>query len=240
MRHSTFRFLLLGAFAGPMQLGDMRRPVPGNTTALIRLIDLALANNPELSIMQARIEQADAQLGQAMASFYPQIKTSLSYQYSNNPAQAFAMLIAERRLNFAGTDFNHPGFVEDYRPSVTASYSLFRGGQDYYQSQAAQLGIEASELEKSATRNRLLNNVTAAYYGELAAIQAHKVSQRSIESVQSELDQSRVRYRCRHFAEIRCAVAGSAIGRSERSRYSGRQRHRDSAKYAENPVGFVR
>jgi outer membrane protein TolC len=161
---------------------------------LEQVIDLALANNPELSIMQARIDQADAQLGQSMASFYPQLKTSLSYQYSNNPAQAFAMLIAERRLNFAGTNFNQPGFVEDYRPQVTASYSLFRGGQDYYQSQAAKLSVEASEYEKSATRNRLLSNVTAAYYGELAAIDAHRISQRAIQAVQSELNQSQVRF----------------------------------------------
>ena len=161
---------------------------------LAQTLDAALANNPELSIMQARIEQADAQLGQALAIFYPQIKTSLSYQYTNNPAQAFAMLISQRRLNMAGTDFNHPGFVEDYRPQVTASYSLFRGGQDYYQSQAAQLGIETSELEKSATRNRLLSNVTAAFYGELAAIDSHKMSLRTIEAVQSELEQSRARF----------------------------------------------
>ena len=162
--------------------------------SLEQAIETALANNPELGVMQARIEQADAQLGQAMASFYPQLKTSLSYQYSNNPAQAFSMLIAERRLNFAGTNFNNPGFVEDYRPSVSASYSLFRGGQDYYQRQAAQLGIESSELEKSATRNRLLSNVTAAYYGELGAIDARKVSLRSIDAVESELQQSRVRF----------------------------------------------
>ena len=165
---------------------------PLNTLA--QTIDTALANNPELSIMQARIDQADAQFGQALSIFYPQIKTSLSYQYTNNPAQAFAMLIAQRRLNMAGTDFNHPGFVEDYRPQVTASYSLFRGGQDYYQSQAAQLGIESSELEKSATRNRLLSNVTAAFYGELAAIDSHKMSLRTIEAVQSELEQSRARF----------------------------------------------
>ncbi|RIZ65579.1 MAG: TolC family protein [Methylococcales bacterium] len=161
---------------------------------LVQTIDTALANNPELSIMQARIEQADAQLGQSLAIFYPQIKTSLSYQYSNNPAQVFAMLISQRRLNMAGTDFNHPGFAEDYRPQVTASYSLFRGGQDYYQSQAAQLGIETSELEKSATRNRLLSNVTAAFYGELAAIDSRKMSLCTIEAVQSELEQSRARF----------------------------------------------
>ena len=171
---------------------DTETHPPLNTLA--QTIDTALANNPELSIMQARIDQADAQFGQALSIFYPQIKTSLSYQYTNNPAQAFAMLIAQRRLNMVGTDFNHPGFVEDYRPQVTASYSLFRGGQDYYQSQAAQLGIETSELEKSATRNRLLSNVTAAFYGELAAIDSHKMSLRTIEAVQSELEQSRARF----------------------------------------------
>jgi outer membrane protein TolC len=164
------------------------------TYTLEQSIDVALANNPELNIMQARIEQANAQLGEALANFYPQIKTSLSYQHSDNPAQAFAMIIAQRRLNLAGGDFNHPGGVDNYRPQVTASYSLFRGGQDYYLSQAAALGVEASEFEQSATRNRLVNHVSATYYGELAAIEAHKVSRRSIEAVQSELDQSKLRF----------------------------------------------
>lgn len=164
------------------------------TYTLEQAIDVALANNPELGIMQARIEQANAQLGEALALFYPQVKTSLTYQHTDNPAQAFAMILAQRRLNFNSVDFNHPGGVDDYRPEITARYSLFRGGQDYYRSQAAQLGVEASELEKSAMRNRLINNVTAAYYGELAAVEAHKVSERSIEAVSSELDLSRKRY----------------------------------------------
>lgn len=37
---------------------------------------------------------SDAQLGESLASFYPQIKASLSYQHSDNPAQAFVMIIA--------------------------------------------------------------------------------------------------------------------------------------------------
>jgi len=162
--------------------------------SLEQAIETALANNPELGIMQARIEQANAQLGESLASFYPQIKASLSYQHSDNPAQAFAMIIAQRRLSFAGNDFNHPGGVDNYRPQVTASYSLFRGGQDYYRKQAAELNVETSELENAATRNQLVNNVTAAYYGELAAMEAHEISRRSITAVQSELDQSRIRF----------------------------------------------
>ena len=162
--------------------------------SLEQAIDAALANNPELNIMQARIEQANAQLGESLSSFYPQIKTSLSYQHSNNPAQAFAMIIAQRRLDMQSGNFNNPGFVDDYRPQISASYSLFRGGQDYYNSQAAELNSEAAELEKSAARNRLVNHVTAAYYGELAAMDANTISQRTIESVQSQLHQTQLGY----------------------------------------------
>lgn len=169
-----------------------------NTGALTlqEAIDYALENNPDLAIMQARLEQADAQLGEALANFYPQVKVGLSYQHSDNPAQAFSMIIAQRRLDFAKGDayFNHPGGVDNYRPQVTATYSLFRGGQDYYAKQAAELGVESSELEKTATRHHLINNVTAAFYGYLAAKDAHETSLRAIEAVQSELQQSRVRF----------------------------------------------
>lgn len=40
-----------------------------NTYTLEQAVEQALANNPELRIMQERIEQADAQLGQALANF---------------------------------------------------------------------------------------------------------------------------------------------------------------------------
>ncbi len=58
-------------------------------------------------------------------------------------------------------------------------------------SQAARLGIETSELEKIATRNQLINHVTAAFYAYFAAQDAHKLSERSIAAVQSELQQTR-------------------------------------------------
>ena len=157
---------------------------------LQQTLDIATTNNPELHIMQARLAQADAQFGEALASFYPQIKTSLAYQHSNNPAQAFAMIIAQRRLDMNSGNFNYPGFVDNYRPQVSASYSLFRGGQDYFNSQAAELNRQGAELDSDATRNRLMNHVTHAFYSELAARDAERISQRAIEAVSSELQQS--------------------------------------------------
>lgn len=171
-------------------------PLHAESYTLPKAVDYALNNNPDLQIMQERIGQAQAQLGEALSAFYPQIKTRLSYEHSDNPARAFAMVISQRRLDFSIGDsgFNHPGGVDNYRPEVMATYSLFRGGQDYQLSKAAELGVEAATLNKSSMRNRLIQAVHSAFYAYLAAVEAHKVTQRSIEAVDSELKQSRDRY----------------------------------------------
>ena len=167
-----------------------------NTYNLQQAIDHALLNNPNLQIMQDRIAQAEANLGIALSSFYPNIKTSLSYNHSTNPSQAFGMIIAQRRLDLSSPtiDFNNPGGTDNYRPEVSARLSLFRGGQDYFQSKAAQLGVEAATFEKSAMRNQLIQTVSSTFYAYLASVEADKVAIRSIEAVNRELTQSRNRY----------------------------------------------
>jgi len=162
---------------------------------LQQAIDYALINNPNLQIMQDKIAQAEAQLGIALSSFYPSIKTSLSYTHSTNPSHAFGMIIAQRRLDLSpSTDFNNPSGTDNYRPEVTARYSLFRGGQDYYNTKAAELGVDAATLDKSAVRNQLIQTVSSTFYAYLAAIEIDHVANRSIEAVKKELQQSKNRY----------------------------------------------
>ncbi len=166
-----------------------------NTTYnLQQAIDHALVNNPNLQIMQDRIAQAEAQLGIALSSFYPSIKTSLSYTHTTNPSHAFGMIIAQRRLNLNSADFNNPGGTDNYRPEVTARYSLFRGGQDYYNTKAAELGVDAATLDKSAVRNQLIQTVSSIFYAYLASIEVDHIADRSIEAVKNELQQSKNRY----------------------------------------------
>jgi len=166
-----------------------------NSYNLQQAIDYALIYNPNLQIMQDKVSQAEAQLGIALSRFYPSIKTSLSYEHSTNPSRAFGMIIAQRRLNFSpSTDFNNPGGTDNYRPEVTARYSLFRGGQDYFNSKAAELGIDTATLNKSAIRNQLIQTVSSTFYAYLASIEVDKVANRSIEAVNNELKQSKNRY----------------------------------------------
>jgi outer membrane protein len=162
---------------------------------LDQAIDYALANNPDLQIATERIGQAQAQLGVALSAFYPQLTARVGYQYSNNPAEVFGMIVSQRDFDANSiNNINNPGYRQNFRPEIIGKLSLFRGGQDYQNSKAAELGIDAAEFERSTVRNALIEAVTATYYAYLASIEAQKVAQDSISAIASELNQTRLQY----------------------------------------------
>lgn len=162
--------------------------------SLSQAVEFALSNNPNLQMMHERIHQAEAQIGLAKSLFYPQVNARMAYEYSDNPMRAFGMIISQRRLNFSGTDFNHPGGISNYRPEVAASMSLYNGGQDLAHQKAAELGLQSAALQESATRNLLIEMVTSAYYAILAAQEARHVAKSAITAVESELKQTQIQY----------------------------------------------
>lgn len=162
---------------------------------LRQAVDHALANNPDLQIAIERISHAEAQLGIALSAFYPQITARASYEHSNNPAQVFSMILSQRDFNANSIqDINNPGYRQNFRPEIVGKLSLFRGGQDYHHSKAAELGIDAAEFERSSVHNALIEAVTISYYTYLAALEAQKVAQDSIVAITSELNQTKLRY----------------------------------------------
>ena len=162
---------------------------------LDQAIDYALDNNPDLQIAIERIKQAEARLGIALAAFYPQITARVSYEHSNNPAQVFAMIVAQRDFDASAMqNINSPGYRQNFRPEIIGTLSLFRGGQDYQKSRAAELGIDAADFERSSVKNALVEAVTVSYYAYLAAQEALKVAQDSIYAISSELKQTTLRY----------------------------------------------
>lgn len=167
----------------------------GQSFTLDQAIDYALTNNPDLQIAIERIGQAEAQLGVALSAFYPHVAAKVSYDHSNNPAQVFSMIVAQRDFNANSINtINNPGYRQNFRPEIIGKLSLFRGGQDYQNSKAAELGIDSAEYERSTVRNALIEAVTASFYAYLAAGEAQKVAKDSIDTITSELKQSKLRY----------------------------------------------
>jgi len=156
-------------------------------------INLALERNPDLHIANERIAQAEAAIGESLAAFYPQVKARLSYRYTDNPAQAFGMIVAQRRFTF-DQDINNPKGTTDFRPEVEATWSLYRGGQDYQRSQVADLSKEITELELSSVRNNLIHGVSEGFYTLLVAQENQTIARRAIDAVQSELTETKKRH----------------------------------------------
>ena len=189
----------LPAVADPVPQDSADKAVPEKSVTrsytLDQAIDYALANNPDLQIATERISQAEAQLGIALSAFYPQITARVGYEHSNNPAQVFSMIVAQREFDASSIQtINNPGYHQNFRPEIIGKLSFFRGGQDYQNSKAAELGIDAAEFERSTVRNALIEAVTASYYAYLAATEAQKIAQDSISAIASELNQTKLQY----------------------------------------------
>jgi len=189
----------LSAVANPAPTKSADKAVPEKlitqSFTLDQAIDYALANNPDLQIATERISQAEAQLGVALSAFYPQVTARVGYEHSNNPAQVFSMIVSQRDFNANSiNNINNPGYRQNFRPEIIGKLSLFRGGQDYQNSKAAELGIDAAEFERSSVHNALIEAVTASYYAYLASIEAQKVAQDSISAITSELNQTKLKY----------------------------------------------
>lgn len=190
--------LILG-FAGAPSEGRAAaaRAHASPTLSLADAIDLAFAQNPDLKAAEARIGQAESRVAEVAAGFYPKVTARVGYDYTSNPALAFSYIVAQRRFSANPADFdgqiNNPGWVENFRPEVIGSINLYRGGQDDYLKKAAELGVAATELEHAAVRNRLAAAVTSAYYAVLSAPRQMAVAQRSVATVEQEMEMTRAR-----------------------------------------------
>lgn len=160
---------------------------------LDELITVALERQPDLRAASERIAQAQARVDEATSAFYPRILARLSYARTDHPSQAFAMIVARR--DFSPTlDINDPGATDHLRPELVATFPLFRGGADAARREAALLGVDAAELERSAIRNALVAAVTDAYYAWLSVLEQVGVANASVTAVGTELEEARKRH----------------------------------------------
>lgn len=168
-------------------------PLPTGPLTLAQAIAIALERNPDLRAAAERISVAEAHVTEAASAFYPQVGARLSYGRTDNPAQAFGMIVAQRRFSPL-TDVNDPGATQNWRPEIVATFSIFRGFQDARGVDAAKKSTEMAAFERSAIRNALGQAVTDTYFVHLAAGQQVDVALASVKAVESELAEARKRF----------------------------------------------
>ena len=153
-------------------------------------VGTALRDNPDARAAAERIGEAEARLGEATSAFYPRVDGRIGFARTDNPAQAFAMILNQRNFTF-DLNFNDPGPTQNVRPEILGAFPIFRGGQDYLRRQAAELGVEAAKLERLAVRNALTEAVIDAFYALVAAPQLADAAGVSVRAVDAALDHAR-------------------------------------------------
>jgi len=116
------------------------------------VLDIARDNNPDLLMAVARIERARAMLEKSAAPFYPQVNVYTEYLQGDAPSAYLFKSIDQRKLP-PGTDFNDPGWFENYESGVSAGINLFNGGRDGLNREMAKTDLTISQLDRDGIEN---------------------------------------------------------------------------------------
>ncbi|HZN86797.1 MAG TPA: efflux transporter outer membrane subunit [Burkholderiales bacterium] len=123
---------------------------------LERLMQEALAQNSDLLVAAARVDEARALLGEAQSGLRPQVQAGAS---------------AGRSLSSAATGLLPPGTPrerDNYRATLDLSWEIDLFGRLRAAREAARAELAASEALRDGVRLALTARVAASYYGLLA------------------------------------------------------------------------
>lgn len=160
-------------------------------------VERALAQNPDMEMSRAQIEQAAAAVRQAEAGFLPRLNLSMTGTYSNDALNVFGMKLNQRDatfgdfgfgqfdasnpniLNVAPNDLNYPGGTGNVNTRIELLVPVYNGGLvDSYVQQARAM-VAASQEGDAAARQTLIKQVAMAYEGIHAARAFVKVAEQA-------------------------------------------------------------
>jgi len=166
---------------------------PDTPLGLDAAVRIALENNPDSRMAMARIEQAQAMIDKAEAAFYPSLGIYTEYVQGDAPSAYLFKTIDQRQFD-PTTDFNDPGWLQNFESGVQGQLNLFNGGKDFLNHKIAKRELGISHLDRQAVENSLVATVIKAYYDNLSAGDFIKIAENSLETVASQLRIMKVRY----------------------------------------------
>jgi len=143
------------------------------------LIHTALAQNQDVLIAAARIEQAEAQLGITRADQFP----------------TASLALAAGRERIAATSLTPPIATSVFQGSVAASWELDFWGKFRRATQAARADLLAAEWNRQAVITSLIASIAAGYYELLGLDLQLEISKSTLTSRQQSLELIRLQER---------------------------------------------
>jgi outer membrane protein len=132
-------------------------------------VETALAQNPDLSISRAQIEQAEAGLRQAQGNKMPRLNLSLTATRSDDALNAFGLKLGQQRVNpatdFGATALNHPDAVNNFNSRIELQVPVYNGGLVQSHIDSAKAYVRAAQSGDEVARQQLTKNILMAYQG---------------------------------------------------------------------------
>ncbi|MEI6970726.1 MAG: TolC family protein [bacterium] len=158
-----FKILRLCCFAA--FLGAI--PATGAVT-LDECILATLKNNTDIQAATERVQAAEAAIRAAKSAYYPMLGGAVSYARTDNPPQAFMMMLNQRSVSMQA-DFNNPPETENLALSLGIKYRLYDFGRSGLDVEMARGGAEVSRLLMRGLQNEMIHQVARGYFSVLQA-----------------------------------------------------------------------
>ena len=177
------RHLFSGLVVGILAVVGLAAAALGDNTSPLTLgeaVMLALKENPGLKAAGLSVPAAEAQIAMARSRFLPQVGFSQSLNNSDNPTQVFMSKLNQRvftEQDFLLNNLNNPGPYSDWRTGLVAKQPIFQAGEAYLGYQQARLNRDIAAFQVLAQRQKLIYQVTRAYFGRQLSEARLKVAQ---------------------------------------------------------------
>ncbi|HMK61438.1 MAG TPA: TolC family protein [Dissulfurispiraceae bacterium] len=180
-----------------------------NNLSLQDCIEIALKNNHTRPASQFAVEIADAQLGQALSSYWPEIGLRSTYTHMNHepnfvfPASTMSIpsttIVASTPMgplpvNVPAQSFNVPEQNvklmnrNTLSTSLNVMYPLFTGGQRPAIVKQARSGLEAAKQEARRTDMQVIYDVKRMYYGAVLASELYGIGNDALQRMEVTLE----------------------------------------------------
>ncbi len=157
-----------------------------HAVTLDECINAALSDNPDVRAATERVQAARSALKEAQSAYYPMLGGSAAYARTDNPPQAFMMMLNQRAVSMQ-SDFNNPADTENLALSLGLKYRLLDFGRRSLDTQMARNSADISRLVLEGLQNELIHQVARGYYAVLQAAAYVGVQEESVRTLQESL-----------------------------------------------------
>ncbi len=207
------------------------------TLTLKLALEMALKNNPDSQVAEARIRQSEAMLKKACAPFMPMVNVYTEYTRGDFPS-GFLFKTIDQRLFVNGTNFNDPGIIENFETGISAQISLFDGGRHILGKNMAKEDLALNTQERLAVRNSVAAQLINAWYDTLSASEYVKIAEESVTTVKSQLDIMTVRFKGGSALKSDILSLNVRLAQAEEDLLKSRNRHKLAGAALATILGF--